>query len=281
MSFNERSQISTTPTTPTKQSSKISITQNICPDCKNEIQSSSFFSFKKSDYCKYCGFTICANCINKSSIRNGKLICHTCDKKFKNCEIQMDFKSKFEKLELEIKEASQLSESTSLKYSLTSNEIENLKYELNELENDNENDSNKINIELSKLIKQREECDVECMEVSNSINYLIEEYKKVDKEYNEIEEERKRIIKEREELYKEFICKQDTLNKLNRENHELHTNLENYTSQINKRIVIDTHKELKIIFLEPLNTKKNTSNTQISKKSSSLKNDLKLKLFNL
>lgn len=274
MSVLQKSEISNSPLNNKKP--QANIPPAICADCNQETQPSTFFSLKKQNYCKYCSFSICADCIIKVNTRNNKVICSKCYKKFKSCEMQMEFKSKFEKLELEIKEASQLSESTSLKYSLSTNDIENIKQELNEIRSDYNYEISKIEKELASMMKQKENCDSDCLEINSDINLLIEKYKAIDKEFNETELQKKKLHEERESLYKEFITKQDKLNKLNKENQELNNDLENYACQINKRIVIDLNKEMKVVFVEPVNCKKNNTTANLSKTTtSSLMNNKK------
>ena len=255
--FNEEKSIST------KESNKISfgnVNSIGCLECNKAITTTTLNSiFKKHNYCKFCGCSVCSNCISSLKQRNKKLICSICSKKFAIYDIQQDFKTKFQTVEFEIKEASQLSESTSLKYSESCNEIETLKEELSEIKNEQVKEKQKIKGTLDMYKRKKEECDNECLKISSTINGLIEEFQRIDASFSKIDNEKKEILSERETYYKEYILKQDKLNKLNKENQDLSLSLESYNDQINKRIVIDTSKDLKIIFIEPVNVENKTN----------------------
>lgn len=222
-----------------------------CTLC-NESGGSSLFQFKKNSYCKFCGSTVCYKCVNKANTKNGKLICGTCEKKFKVYYAQIKFKDQFESIEHQIKEASQNAESIGLKLSESSHEIEMTKQKIEDEKRQFKHEIERLQIEQDSLKKNQDDCDNDCITISNKINTLIEEFKKIDKEYVEADGEYKKILQERENMYKEFISKQDKLNRLNKENQELSLNMQNYDAQINKRIVIDFTKDAEVIFLEPV-----------------------------
>lgn len=230
------------------QSFKESI-KGSCINC-NESFSGSFF--KKYSYCKYCGSIICPKCTLKLPSKNNKQICNCCLKKFNMYEAQINFKSRFETVEIEIKEASQSAESVGIRLSESSHEIERIKALIEESKRSHKDELSKFESNKIQLKKQKKNCDSDCIELTSKINALIEEFKKEDDEFHSIESNYKQILSDREDMYKEFIASQDKLNKLNRENQELSVNLQGYSSQISKRIIIDFTKDADDLFGEPL-----------------------------
>lgn len=227
-------------------------------------------SVKTTHYCKYCGTMICSKCKPKQALRENKLICSSCIKKFEIYEIQMTFKQKFENIENEIKELSQSAETIGLKLSESTHEVDEIKQQVS-------NNQLEYKIRENNLIKEKESikakialCDTECISVSNKINSLIEDFKIKDEEFNLLDNEYKSILNEREEMYKQYILKQDKLNRLSKDNQELSLNLQNYENQINKRIVIDfSSPHIETLYLESVNKQEtiNDKSSVISLKS--------------
>lgn len=222
---------------------------NSCNNCK-ELPSN--LTYSKYTYCRFCGSVICDNCKATMSTRRGKQACECCERKFKFIDSQSNFKCKFEKIEIDIKEASRSAESIGIQLSESTNEIEKLRTTILNLKLHHKDDLSKIDSQKQQVQQNQINCENDCIELSDKKNVLIESFKQIDDEFNQLDNEYKTLNLEREKVYKDFITSQDKLNRLNRENQELTVQLNSYNSQINKRIIIDFTKEASDIFAAPL-----------------------------
>jgi hypothetical protein len=226
---------------------------DICVNCDKEINNESFSFFsKKLEICFYCKKHLCENCLKIVQKRSDNFICNICDKKFKLYDNYKDFLTEYEKIEMEIKESSQETETYTLKYSESCNDLESIKEELNLTKKTFEENSTLIKNNINELTLKKNESDILSQKTSAEINSLIEELKILENTSKELNQVKESLLIKREEVYKDHIKKQDYLNKLNKENQELNINISLYDEEISKRIVIDINKSLKILYLEPI-----------------------------